>query len=265
MKALLRDYIRALGWYVALIVIGLVATLTVSSAVGYLPYSDRPGPGWTRPSFSFALLGYYASWGAFLLIPAGIYGTAAFAYHRLLKYLNAPMLLIRAVAVLTGGIISFIIAAGAGWYISMAPFPVWVAAVLGGLWGGLLLPRYLGHAGPVRVPWAKWSAIVVVVVAAPLALYQAFFAPRYGQNLQVSVVRVTENSGPLPPARSKPDLEPHERALLDSLFPNGHVTRGLGGSSTTGAGDHTARMLVVVTAPINTDAQLRVPKGVSVV
>jgi hypothetical protein len=265
MKSLLRDYIRALGWYVALIVVGLVATLTISSAVGYLPYSDRPGPSWTRPSLSFGQLGYYASWSVFLLFPASIYGTGAFAYHRLLRFLNAPLLLIRMLAGLTGGIISFVIAAGAGWYIAMASFPVWVAAGLGGLWGGLLLPRFLGPAGPVRRPWIKWSAVGLIIVAGPLTLYQAFFAPSYGQSLQWSIVRVTANTGHPPRAGWKPDLDPGERALLDSLFPNGLVEPGVSGSSATGAADHTARMLVVVTAPVNTEVRLRVPRGVSVV
>src|SRR5437899_2060338 len=91
MKALLRDYALAVGWYVALIVVGLVVTLTVSSAVGYLPYSDRPGPGWIGPAFSFGQLGFYASWGVLLLIPTALYGSVLFAYHRLLRWLDAPL------------------------------------------------------------------------------------------------------------------------------------------------------------------------------
>lgn len=265
MKSLLRDWILAVGWYMALITIGLVLTLTISSAVGYLPYSDRPGPGWVGPSFSFGQLGYYASWGVLLLIPTAVYGTGLFAYHRVLKFLDAPALMIRLVAALTAGLISLLLAAGMGWYIAMAAFPAWVAAGVGAVWGWILLPRYLGPTGRKRTPSVQWTAIGLVLLAGPLATYRLFFAPSYGQTLQLSVVRVTENPDSPPKVAWEPELDPREAALLDSLFPHGRLERGITGSSSSGPADHQARMLVVVTAPLTTEARLRVPKGVSVV
>ena len=263
MKSILRDYTLAVGWYAALIAVGLVVTLTVSSAVGYLPYSDRPGPGWVGPSFSFGQLGFYASWGLLLLIPTVLYGSALFAYHRLLRWLDAPVLLIRLTAALSAAIITFTLVAGVGWFISLAAFPVWVAGGLGVFWGAVLLPRYLGPAGSRRTPKVRWTAITLVVVAAPLGLYRMFFTPNYGQNLQLTVVRVTHEGKPTPTEDRLPNLEPQEIALLDSLFPHARLERGMTGSSSSGAGDHAARLLIVLTDPLTTEVRLRIPKGVS--
>jgi len=263
MKALLRDYALAVGWYVTFIAVGLVVTLTVSSAVGYLPYSDRPGPGWIGPSFSFGQLGFYASWGVLLLIPTALYGSVLFAYHRLLRWLDAPLLLVRLIAAVSAGVIAFVLAAGVGWYIAIAAFPVWIAAGLGVVWGAVLLPRYLGRAGPHRTPKVQWAAIAVLLLAGPLELYRVFFMPNYGQNLQLNVVRVTHEDKAPPTQDRLPNLEPQEIALLDSLFPHARVERGMTGSSSSGADDHTARMLIVLTGPLPTEARLRVPKGTS--
>jgi hypothetical protein len=263
MRPFLRDYILAVGWYMTLVVMGLVVTLVISSAVGYLPYSDRPGPGWVGPAFSLGQLGYYASWATLLLLPTAAYGSALFAYHRLLRFLDAPLPLIRLIGAATGGIVTLVLAAAAGWYIAMAAFPAWAAAGLGALWGAAVLPRHLGPTGPARSPLVRWTSIAVVALAGPFAVYGALFAPRYGQHLQVSVIRLTE-SVDRPPAES-PNiaLEPREAALLDSLFPNRRAEHGLTGSSSSGAADHEARMLVVVTAPLTSEARLRVPRGVS--
>jgi hypothetical protein len=265
MKFLLRDYALAVGSYIALVVIGLVATLTISSAVGYLPYSDRPGPGWVGPSFSLGQLGYYASWGVLLLIPATTYGSAVFGYHRLLRFLDAPSLLIRLTGALTSGVISLVLAAAAGWYISMATFPTWIAAGLGGVWGGFVLPHYLGPPGTRRGPWVRWTAISFVLLAGPWTVYRLFFSPGYGQSLQLRVVRVTAGRGVQATGARPVNLEPREVALLDSLFPHATLEPGITGSSSTGAADHEARMVIVVTAPLRAEVRLRVPRGVPVV
>jgi hypothetical protein len=265
MKRLLRDYVIAVGSYVGLIVFGLVITLTISSAVGYLPYSDRPGPGWTEPSFSFAQLGFYLGWSVLLLAPCAIYGTVVFAFHRVLRFLDAPSVIIRLVGALSAGLIALVLAAGVGWYIAMAAFPAFVAAGLGAGWGAVLLPRYLGPRPRPRSGWVRWASNTVLILAGIGGFYWTFFAPQYGQHLSLSVVRVTQTEERLVTGPEVGGLEPHEAVLLDSVFPNHHVQRGLSGSSNSGDELNQARMLVVVTGPVTTEARLREPKGVSVV
>ena len=265
MKRLLRDYVAAVGSYTGLIALGLVFTMTISSALGYLPYSDRPGPGWTEPFFSFALLGFYLSWSVLLLLPTAIYGTVIFAWLRVLNVLAAPRVIIRVVGALSAGVVAFFVSAGVGWYISIATFPVLVAAGLGAGWGAVLLPRYLGSPRLERPRWARWPAICVVLLAGSGGLYWTFLAPRYGQNLHLSIVRVASPDERLRGERRREDLDPYESALLDSLLPNARLRALMTGVSSTGDGSIKARMLIVITAPLTTEARLREPKGVSVV
>jgi hypothetical protein len=265
MKHFFRDYVTAVGSYVGLIAVGLVITLTVSSAVGYLPYSDRPGPGWIGPSFSFGQLGYYLSWSTLLLLPSAIYTTGIFVFARLLSLFDAPLVVIRIIGALSAAFIGLVLASGVGWYISMAAFPAYVAAGLGVAWGGVLLPRYLGPKPPPRRTWVRWTANSIVLLAGSSGLYCTFFAPRYTQNLHVIILRVTPSEERLVTGPWARELEPHESALLDSVLRNGHLQRGLTGWSSSGDGGNRARMLIVVTAPLTSDARLREPKGVSVV
>lgn len=263
MKQFLRDYVTAVGSYVGLIAVGLVITLTVSSAVGYLPYSDRPGPGWIGPSFSFGQLGFYLSWSTLLLLPSAIYATVIVVFARLLTLFDAPWVVIRIIGALSAAFIGLVLASGVGWYISMAAFPAYVAAGLGAAWGAVLLPRYLGPKPP-RPKWVRSTANSVVLLAGGGAFYWTFLAERYAQNLSLSILRVAP-SEERAPGRVWSPLEPHEVRILDSILPNAHFEQGMIGSSSSGAGDIKARMLIVVTGPLTTGVRLRQPKGVSVV
>jgi hypothetical protein len=264
MKRFVRDYVIAVSWYVGLVVMGLVITLTTSSAIGYLPYSDRPGPGWTEPSFSFGQVWFYLQWSTWLLVPSAIYGTVVFVYLRVLRVLDAPSALIRVVGATSAGLMAFVISAGVGWYISMAAFPVFVAMGLGGWWGAVLCPRYLGPKPLPRPSWVRWTANSVVLLAGAGAFFSTFLAPHYAQNLSLSILRVTP-SEERSPGRVWSPLEPREVVILDSILPNEHFEQGTLASSSTGNSDINARMLIVVTGPLAAEVRLRQPKGVSVV
>jgi hypothetical protein len=263
MKRLLRDYLIAVGLYMLVVGGGVVITLTISSAVGYLPYSDRPGPGWQAPSISMAQIAYYLSWATLLAIPSVMWGTVIFAFLRLLRFIGAPGIVIRIVGGLCAATVSLVAVAGVGWYIAIAAFPVWVAAALGGVWGSALLPRYCGPVPSFRPGPMRWALIALVTLAAPVTLYWAFFVPSYSQQLAVQIVRVTPSQNPMPSDVWKRSLEPNEIDLLSSLFPTGDLHGGMSGSSGVSGGAE-ARMLLVVTGPLEAEARFKVPKGVSV-
>ena len=128
----------------------------------------------------------------------------------------------------------------------------------------VLLPRYLGAPSQQRSNKAQWALIVLAVGAGPLVIYGMFLSPRYGQSLKLTVVRVKETDTARP-GSPEPQLEAQERALLDSLFPHARLESGMTGSSASGAADHEARMLIVVTGPLMTEARLRVPRGAAAV
>ena len=264
MKRLLRDYLIAVGLYLLMVSGGVVITLTLSSAVGYLPYSDRPGPGWHEPSISMAQIAYYSSWATLLILPSVMWGTAVFAFLHLLQFIGGPSILIRIVGGLCAATVSLVVVAGVGWYIAIAAFPVWVAAALGAVWGAALLPRYSGPVRTFKPGPIRWALITLLTLGAPGALYWAFFVPGYSQQLAVQIVRVTPSHNALLQDAWKRSLEPNEIELLSSLFPTGDLHGGISGSSGVSGGAE-ARMLVVVTGPLEAEARLKVPKGVSVV
>lgn len=264
MKRLLRDYVAGVGSYVGLIAVGLALTLTISSAIGYLPYSDRPGPGWTEPFFSLEQTGFYLSWSVGLLLPTAIYGTVVFACGRALRVFDAPLVITRVFGGLSAGLIALVVAAGMGWYISMAEFPVLVAAGLGVAWGALLLPRFLGPQPPHRSAWVRWAASVVLL-AGTGGFYWDFLAPRYTQRLELKLVGVAPSEERLVSGRGNVELERQEIALLDSVLQKGRMRGLMTGMWTSGEPVHRARMVIVITGPVTAEARLRKPRGVSVV
>ena len=251
--------------YLVVVPGGVVATLILSSAVGYLPYSDRPGPGWYRPSFSLAQAAHYLSWGVLLSLPSVVLATGMFVWLRLLQLLDTPRLAIRILGGTVAGALSVVLIAEGGWFINLAPFAVWVGGLLGVAWAGVLMPRLLDSPLKRPVRWAR-LALLAAAIAMPAVTVWAIFVPGYSQHLSLQVMRVDPSgSGPLIKDRGKTSLEPHEIALLESLFATGSLHNGVSGASSSGAGTEQARMLVVVTGPLPSETRLKVPKAVSVV
>lgn len=129
--------------YVFVVSAGTVLLLLGSSAVGYLSYSDRPGPGWGMPPHLPGLdeIGYFSGWAVLLLPMCYFFGVLLFAFVTWITWLNAPSWLIRvAVAVFCAGV-SMLSVAAAGWYIAIAPFVTNCVGVFGLLFGAFVLPR----------------------------------------------------------------------------------------------------------------------------
>ena len=145
-KAFLLDLLRSIGLYVLIVVGGSLCFLCVAPMFGYLPYSDRPGPGWYG---KFPALSWAAFWDgvvsmfdwALLLVPyALVAGLIVFAVARLLERFKAPRVLVAVVGALLAGFVSGYIVLAIGWYIAIAEAPVYFAIVLGLVFGVFLLP-----------------------------------------------------------------------------------------------------------------------------
>jgi hypothetical protein len=141
------DLLKMVGLYLAIVVGGLLGFLSLAPVFGYLPYSDRPGPGWFGQSPAVSMseflrgVGFQLGWSALLLPNAALSGLALFVVVRALEHFRTPPWIIAVVGALLGGVVSGYMVLGIGWYIAMAAAPVYFAAVLGLLFGALLLPR----------------------------------------------------------------------------------------------------------------------------
>ena len=147
MKRFLSDLLRSVGLYLLLVVGGSVCFLSLAPVFGYLPYSDRPGPGWIGkfPGIGWADfwqgVAYMINWALLLLPYAMVAGLIVFALARLLERVKIPRVIVAIVAALVGGFVSGYVVLGIGWYIAIAAAPVYFASVLGLVFGGFLLPK----------------------------------------------------------------------------------------------------------------------------
>jgi hypothetical protein len=146
-KSWLFDLLRSVGLYLVVVVGGSVCFLSLAPVFGYLPYSDRPGPGWIGkfPGIGWADLWHvvvYMSGWALLLMPLAIVaGLVVFSIARVLECFGTPRIIVAGVGGLLAGLVSGYIVAGVGWYIAIAETPVYFAAALGLIYGSVLLPR----------------------------------------------------------------------------------------------------------------------------
>ncbi len=122
---------------------GTFLLLLVVSAIGYLPYSDRPGPGWYAGHIpSLQEVGYYASWATFSVAPfALLWGILLFVLVRALGWFATPRWLVRMIGAVFVFFLSLLGLAAAGWYIALAGIVAYGGAAIGSLFGGWILPH----------------------------------------------------------------------------------------------------------------------------
>ena len=94
--------------------------LVTINSVGYLPYSDRPGPGWQSPHLpSKEELQFFFGFALLLLRGAAFYGSLFALLSIILGWCRAPRYLNRVVATILALVSSGIMMAAAGWMIEI--------------------------------------------------------------------------------------------------------------------------------------------------
>src|SRR5437764_15241795 len=63
LNSAVKSFLSCTGLFCLVLLGGLLLLLLICSLVGYLPYSDRPGPGWETPHLpSWQEIRFYAGW-----------------------------------------------------------------------------------------------------------------------------------------------------------------------------------------------------------
>jgi hypothetical protein len=240
---------------------GTFLLLVVVSTIGYLPYSDRPGPGWYAAHIpNLREIGYYASWATFFVGPfALLWGILLFALVRVLGWLAMPRWLVRTIAAVFAFFLSLLGLAAAGWYIAIAGVAVYGGAAIGSLFGVWILPRFTGMTGPIRKPSVRWAGAAVMVLASFGLVIYPVLPDRNAQSLEVVIERLVPGPDEIGPDSG---LTKNELAVLNSLALKGKLHSGI--QSYSGSGEKSAHALIVIRGPLTSKITLRQPKATNV-
>jgi hypothetical protein len=161
-----KSWFVCMSLYSLIVAASTLVLLLGCSAVGYLPYSDRPGPSWGNVPVHLPGLheiAYFAGWAVFLLPMYALWGSVFFFFAAWSGWFGTPRWLMRVLGGVFCGYLTLCATDAAGWYIAIAAFPVCGAGLAGVLFGALVLPRFSGPAGSRTV---KWKRVVFVSCAA---------------------------------------------------------------------------------------------------
>lgn len=145
--AFLFDLGKATALYLAVVVGGITLLLIFAPVFGYLPYSDRPGPGWFG---RFPAIGWNEFWrnalemlgfGAFFAMLLALGGVVCVLLVRVVHIIPVPSLVNRALSGVLCGLITGYFMLGIGWYVALGWPALLLSAALGVLVGAWLLPE----------------------------------------------------------------------------------------------------------------------------
>src|ERR1022692_4165229 len=170
--------------------------LIAVNSSGYLPYRDRPGPGWQKPDLpSQAELQFFVGFAFLLLRGTALYGGIFALIAGLLGFCRVPRLGLRLISTPLAFISSGTMMAAAGWMIAISSMGVYTAAVCGGLWGLLVFPQL--------IPKATYTPPLAVRILGPLLIFagggywliRPLLPDRALTNAKVEVIRKSNTVG----------------------------------------------------------------------
>lgn len=259
LKSLGRGFAGTALLFSVVVAVGTSLVLLVSSCVGYLPYSDRPGPGWWGrvhwPYWGeFVTYVGFTPWFAYFCL---FFGLGLFALSLVLGIASTPRWLNR----LLGGVIAALAAGLAvlagGWYFALAEIGPDAALILGLLYGVFLFPHFIQ---PRRKPFSMWIRVPVVTCAAAVFLYwivSPLLPRRPIPNVRYELMRVTAGDDAVVAASDEGMGISNELAALKLHGQTHGGIRGLGGSSEGSAID----VELIALEPISKVAKLAIPKA----
>lgn len=256
------DWLKSLGLYVLVVAAGVLLFLIGSSVVGYLAYSDRPGPGWGRGVFGWAEVKFFVGWLPLLVYPLLFLGAALFPFARLLRWFHSPRWLVRVFGGVFASIAALIGVLAAGWYIAISQYPVYGGAVCGMIYGALLLPRF---SGPQRVGlrgWKQWVGIASTIIACGVFVAYPLVPKQSEQSIEVIFVRVIPGPQDLTITGRTVGLSENELRQLKALGLSGTFHFGM--SQDRGSTPTQVRAVIVCIGDLRSPIELREPRGTNV-
>jgi hypothetical protein len=259
-KSLGRGFAGTALLFSGLVGIGTSLVLLLSSCLGYLPYSDRPGPGWWGrlhwPSWTeFATYMGFAPWFAYSCL---YFGAGLFALSLVLGSASAPRWLNRLLGGMVAAVAAGLAVLGAGWIFALAAIGADSALILGLLYGVFLFPRFVQPRARPLPTWIRFSSVTFATL---LFLYWLIFPllPKTPiPNINYDLVRVTSGDKVVVATEYLGKDISNGMAALNL---RGQTHGGIGGAAAN-SGKDTPEIDVELIAlePITQKAQLAIPK-----
>ncbi len=259
-KSLGRRFAGTALLFSGIVGIGTSLVLLLSSCLGYLPYSDMPGPGWWGrlhwPSWTeFATYIGFAPWFAYSCL---YFGAGLFALSLVLGAASTPRWLNRLIGGLVAAVAAGLAVLGAGWILALAAIGPDSALILGLLYGVFLFPRFIQ---PRTCPLPTWFRFGSVTLATLLFLFWIVFPllPKTpNPNINYDLVRVTPGDKAVVAAGY---LGKDVSSGMAALNLRGQTHGGIGGAAAS-SGENAPEIEVEMIAleSITKEAQLTIPK-----
>jgi len=258
----LRDLLAFTLLWTLTVAGGVFLVLILLTLIGYLPYSDRPGPGWQGAHLpGLREVGFFLGWAFPFVAPfAAYWGVLLFIFVRTLGWFGTPILVLRFVGGVVCGFLGLLIVSASGWYIAISAIPVYTTGALATSFGIFVWPRFRGSPRLWRRSIRIVGAFAALAVFGVLISYP--FWPRVRDpQVDVTIVRVAPGDQSV---RGTQGLRSEEISLLESLGIQGIVQIGTQSTSVVD-GQKSLRMLIVARGPIRSQAELRKPKDRDIV
>ncbi|HEY5328911.1 MAG TPA: hypothetical protein VIJ79_03425 [Acidobacteriaceae bacterium] len=239
--------------------------LLIVNCIGYLPYSDRPGPGWQRPHLpSKEELQFFLGFAMLMLKPTAIYSTGFAIAGTLFRLCSLPRWLIRLIAALPAFLAAGLMMAGVGWMIAISSFGVYLAAGCGLVWALFIFPLLIAPRA-VHLPLAARIALPTALVLSGLLGLLYPMLPRTPEAaVNVDLMRLTPGTQPYTGLPAGPFGAEIPR-IVQNLNLRGDIHGGeqlMQGNSGTSDG---IEALFIATQPITHHQSLNLPAHGAVV
>jgi hypothetical protein len=161
-----------LAAFVVIVVAALAFVFIGASFVGFLVYSDRPGPGYYGSAYALdpQEARFLLSFLGFLVVPLMFIGAVVLAVELIEVRLRVPTTSVRIVGALAAGLFTGLVTAGVGWYIALAGEAAGAALLIGALVAFILFPRRVSP----KLPRSGWSSFArgaaITILGLPIAL-----------------------------------------------------------------------------------------------
>jgi hypothetical protein len=169
--------------------------LAVINSVGYLPYSDRPGPGWQSPHLPMmGELKFFVGYAVLLFPATALYGSFFALESAILGFCRLPRWGVRMIAVVPAFLAGGLLMAGIGWFIAISALGVYVAAGCAALWGVFVFPVLVPRPNYALPNVARVSIPVLVLFTGTYFLVKPMLPDPRLTNAKIEVVR-KDNAG----------------------------------------------------------------------